>query len=287
MTFPELPKSKHSTNQGSTFYGNIWKYISSLIPLEELERVKEFMCFLSGKKHPSNILMNQEVNPRLYFPGLTSKPWYDTGLVPGTKVIESSFNLIQNEFNQLFQNTDLLKPYDNNSELFREYIKHSSSLSNTPNYNKSAFDEQAPLSFYFHQLSGFVNESYKTCPCTAKTLSKLSIAREAYFSILKPRTRIFPHSDKANFIVTCHLGISIPPKCGIEVAGTKQIWHEGECIVFDSSFIHEVWNNSDQLRGILLVDLWHPDLTKYEVEAISFILKSLHQHSICSSSKHI
>jgi len=38
-------------------------------------------------------------------------------------------------------------------------------------------------------------------------------------------------------------------------------WHEGEVCLFDDSFEHEVWNDTEEPRLVLIVDLWHPALS--------------------------
>jgi aspartyl/asparaginyl beta-hydroxylase (cupin superfamily) len=40
-------------------------------------------------------------------------------------------------------------------------------------------------------------------------------------------------------------------------------------VVFDDSFWHEVWNESDRRRLVLILDLWHPDLSDDEVSLLS------------------
>ena len=50
---------------------------------------------------------------------------------------------------------------------------------------------------------------------------------------------------------------------------TRQ-WREGECLVFDDSWEHEVFNQSDFLRAVLLTDVWHPDLTDQQKSALLF-----------------
>lgn len=37
-------------------------------------------------------------------------------------------------------------------------------------------------------------------------------------------------------------------------------WKEGECIVFDDSWEHEVWHKGDVDRVVLLINFWHPEL---------------------------
>lgn len=39
-------------------------------------------------------------------------------------------------------------------------------------------------------------------------------------------------------------------------------------IVFDDSFEHEVWHNGTTYRLILIVDVWHPDLTADEKKTL-------------------
>ena len=45
-------------------------------------------------------------------------------------------------------------------------------------------------------------------------------------------------------------------------------WTEGKFIIFDDSFEHEVWHDGDSFRLVLIVDLWHPDLTEEQKESI-------------------
>ena len=37
-------------------------------------------------------------------------------------------------------------------------------------------------------------------------------------------------------------------------------WREGEVMVFDDSFEHEVWNNSSEPRLIFILDIQHPNI---------------------------
>jgi hypothetical protein len=47
----------------------------------------------------------------------------------------------------------------------------------------------------------------------------------------------------------------------MRVGRESRPWEEGACCVFDDSWEHEVFNASDSYRAVLLVDVWHPDLT--------------------------
>lgn len=80
------------------------------------------------------------------------------------------------------------------------------------------------------------------------------------FSLLAPRTRIPPHHGVANFRVLVHLPIIVPGECYFRVGGDTRPWVEGEPWVFDDTIEHEAWNDSDQLRVVLIGDLWRPEL---------------------------
>ena len=46
--------------------------------------------------------------------------------------------------------------------------------------------------------------------------------------------------------------------CGIEVNGETYHWKEGQTVVFDDTFEHEAWNNSDEARVVLFIDVERP-----------------------------
>jgi aspartate beta-hydroxylase len=101
-----------------------------------------------------------------------------------------------------------------------------------------------------------------------------SLAGLVYFSRLGPHTRIAPHTGPTNMRVRCHLGISIPDRCGITVDGISRTWREGKCLVFDDHAMHSAWNDSDVERIVLVADIWHPQLSAREIH----YLQGLHRY---------
>lgn len=89
-----------------------------------------------------------------------------------------------------------------------------------------------------------------------------------FFSVLEPGTIIHPHCGPTNARLRCHLGLDTPPGCWLEVAGQRRSWQAGKCLKFDDSFRHCVGNESDRRRAILVVDLWHPELSEDERRAL-------------------
>ncbi|MCR5870830.1 aspartyl/asparaginyl beta-hydroxylase domain-containing protein [Sphingomonas sp. J344] len=113
------------------------------------------------------------------------------------------------------------------------------------------------------------------CPRTAAVLAALPGARipgrapSAFFSLLKPRTRIPPHTGVTNTRAIVHLPLIVPPECGFRVGGETRSWVEGEAFAFDDTIEHEAWNDSDELRAVLIFDVWNPHLTSDEQSVIA------------------
>lgn len=91
---------------------------------------------------------------------------------------------------------------------------------------------------------------------------------EVFFSILKPHQHIPPHFGLSNHGITVHLPLLVPHDCQIRVGQEWRPWVEGELIAFDDSFDHEARNDSDDLRVVLIFEVWHPDLSSDEIEAV-------------------
>lgn len=91
----------------------------------------------------------------------------------------------------------------------------------------------------------------------------------AMFSLLAPHTAIPPHTGVANFRLLCHLPLIIPGKCWFRVGDQVRDWEHGKAWVFDDSIEHEAVNETGALRIIMIFDLWHPDLSPAEQQAIT------------------
>jgi len=127
--------------------------------------------------------------------------------------------------------------------------------------------------FFFYERGKKNIENCRLCPTITSIIEEhpavTTMAGLIYLSKLAPGTVISRHQGPTNIRVRCHLGIDIPTgECRLEVNGEVHQWNEGKCIVFDDSFEHRVWNLTDQERLILIVDLWHPDLTALEISLI-------------------
>ncbi len=86
------------------------------------------------------------------------------------------------------------------------------------------------------------------------------------YSAVDASTHIRPHFGPTNSQIKAHLGLVVPtgPKgkdcTTLRVAGVERSWAPGQAIVFDDSFLHEVWNNCSTQRVVLQAVFAHPDL---------------------------
>jgi aspartyl/asparaginyl beta-hydroxylase (cupin superfamily) len=97
----------------------------------------------------------------------------------------------------------------------------------------------------------------------------------AMFSILEPHSRIPPHTGSSNVRATVHLPLIVPGavagECGFRVGSQSRELIAGRAWAFDDTIEHEAWNESDEIRAILIVDTWNPLLTEAERSAIRVI----------------
>lgn len=102
----------------------------------------------------------------------------------------------------------------------------------------------------------------------AKRLASVKLS-EVFFAKMPPHTKIAPHSDNLNYILTSHLALDLEEgQCAITVGSQEEPWREGEMLAFDTSYMHSTRNDSDRPRYILVVRFWHPGLTEEERRAI-------------------
>ena len=126
---------------------------------------------------------------------------------------------------------------------------------------------------------GMLNST--TCdllPLTCSVVSQMPSLQECistgcseifvYVSKLSPGTNIPPHCGPTQKRLRIHLPLKVPRDlngkgecCWLELARSekKEVWKEGEVLVFDDSFEHSVtWGDGAEDRIVLIVDVWHP-----------------------------
>ncbi len=141
--------------------------------------------------------------------------------------------------------------------------------------------DQQWKTFFLYGFGIKANLNCKACPVTTSVLEQIPGMKTAFFSILSPKKHIPAHKGIFKGLIRSHLGLIVPGKvgdCTMHIADQKVNWREGEVVVFDDTYEHEVWNNTDKTRVVLLVDVVRP--FKYPLSAINdFIVKLISRSS--------
>lgn len=85
-----------------------------------------------------------------------------------------------------------------------------------------------------------------------------------YFSVLDPGTHIKPHCGPTNLRIRYHLTIANADNARIRSGTQWRTWEENGCLLLDDSYEHEVRHEGSSRRVVLIVDCWHPGLTRTE-----------------------
>jgi aspartyl/asparaginyl beta-hydroxylase (cupin superfamily)/Flp pilus assembly protein TadD len=201
----------------------------------------------------SSFLTNQN-NPRMsMYPGLTERAVHDPARFPIVQALEAAFPAIRREIEALAAST---------------FHAESEGLEGTEGWDVLLLYERGRKNA----------ENCARCPTITRIIESHATVRTLaglmYVSKTNPGTHIKPHLGPTNVRLRCHLGIKVPAgDCGLKVGGQPLRWQEGRCIVFDDHLEHESWNFTSEPRIVLIIDVWHPDLTPTEIA----FLEGLHR----------
>jgi ornithine lipid ester-linked acyl 2-hydroxylase len=115
--------------------------------------------------------------------------------------------------------------------------------------------------FFFHAYGLRSERHCARCPETARALDSIPGLQLAFFSILAPHAHISAHKGVYKGLIRAHLGLVVPEprdKVRMRVGDEIVVWEEGRCVVFDDTYNHEVWNDTDGIRVVLLIDVLRP-----------------------------
>lgn len=187
-----------------------------------------------------------------------SGPWYDASLLPTLEILKDNYKIIQEEVEQnvMPRLSDL---YTLNRHVKPIAVRNcnENDIRNSDTQQQSLLDRK---SFFFLIFGHVFEHSRCTCPKTFQILDSIPNLRVAFISILAPHTQITLHQGQWNKgLVRCHLGLKIPTiNCQIKVGGITRNWKEGELLCFDETSPHQAWNDSDDYRVVLIVDVLRP-----------------------------
>lgn len=115
-------------------------------------------------------------------------------------------------------------------------------------------------SFFLWGYGYPIDDNLARCPSTKAVIEAIPGLNSAFFSILAPGTHIPAHRGVTKGLITCHLGLIVPRDGDVRMRVNDRIvrWSEGQTLVFDDTYDHEVWNDTESTRVVLLIQFERP-----------------------------
>jgi beta-hydroxylase len=117
----------------------------------------------------------------------------------------------------------------------------------------------------------------KYCPKTVALLREIPSVKAAMFAELPPGGKLNPHRDPFAGSLRYHLGLATPnqDECYINVDGVPYSWRDGECVMFDETYVHEAYNKTQEDRIILFCDVERPMRYRWAQAVNRFLARNI------------
>jgi hypothetical protein len=183
-------------------------------------------------------------------PGLAARAYWDAETLPWASAFEAASDEILAEFHHV--------------------EAHAASPTSFEGYGRGW------RAWLFASGGEWDEETRRLAPRTTALLESTPLTRgEFLFSELSPGGVIVPHSGGCNAVLSVHLALIVPSSAQIKVGSEIRGWTRGKVLAFDDSFMHGCWNPSSQRRVCLVWEVWHPELSELEREAMAMVYQQL------------
>lgn len=170
--------------------------------------------------------------------------FFDPSLFPWIAEIEANWRVIREELEGVLADREALPNFQ---DISKDQIEIT--------------DDDKWKTYFLYGYGFQAKLGVETCPKTAALMRKIPGMTTAMFSILSPNKHILDHRGPYKGVLRYHLGLIVPedaPSCRIRVGEDVRHWQEGKSLIFDDTFNHEVWNDTDETRVVLFVDVLRP-----------------------------
>ena len=169
---------------------------------------------------------------------------YDTKTFPWAAELEADWRKIRAELDQVMQYRDQIPS-------FQDILKEVSTIQTDNDWK----------TFFLAGIGMDCAENAQRCPETMRLLGRIPGMKTAFFSILSPHKHIPAHRGAYNGVLRLHVGLLVPEprdRVRIRIGNEFRHWTEGKALIFDDTFNHEVWNDTEGYRVVLFVDFARP-----------------------------
>lgn len=260
-----LARAEQAAHEAAArFEAHLHKSVSEVVNDGAMpDRFAEALAILTGRQ---SVQLQQPTS--FYFPGLPQIAFYDRADFDWVAELEAAYPDILAEVETVMADQDDILPY----------VQADPSR---PNRGHALLNDARWSAYHFFENGLPINTHHERCPKTITALSKTPMpfiagrSPMALFSILKPKTHIPPHHGMLNTRLICHLPLIVPDNCQLRVGNHVKTVEPGKVMIFDDSLEHEAWNDSDAVRVILLFEIWRPELSALERQALTALFESV------------
>ncbi|MEO0461824.1 MAG: aspartyl/asparaginyl beta-hydroxylase domain-containing protein [Pseudomonadota bacterium] len=175
---------------------------------------------------------------------IPNEPILDASQFFWTQKLSQNWAVIRDEALAIYRNRDAIPPLRDISPDHRRLVQ-----------------DHSWRSFFLIGYGHHQTENMARAPRTSELVGAIPGLNSAFFSILAPGTVIVPHRGVTKAFYTGHLGLVVPRDTqGLWMRVDKQRigWREGEWLIFDDTYEHEVRNDTPDPRIVLLVQVERP-----------------------------
>ncbi len=161
---------------------------------------------------------------------------------PKHRLIEDAYPVIRAEAEALLRNPDRIPQF------------HEIDPLQTPISGKDGI----PWRTFFLKGHGLWHDTnVNLTPKTAEVLRQIPDVETAMLSILDGGKHIPAHRGFYRGVYRYHLGLIVPDDAPVYIVcgGQEYHWREGEGVLFDDTYRHEVWNRSAHPRVVLFLNV--------------------------------
>jgi aspartyl/asparaginyl beta-hydroxylase (cupin superfamily) len=227
------------------------------------DRFAESIAIVSGQAQP---MLQQPTS--FYYPGLPQRAFYDRAEFAWVPALEAATDAIRAEAAAVLADPTGVAPY-------------VAAEADRPAKAHSLLNDARWSAFHLFEGGQPVPARAARCPATMAALADLPLPRVAgrapmvLFSILAGGTHIQPHTGMLNTRLICHLPLIVPAGCRLRVGNHTRAVEPGKMLIFDDSIEHEAWNDSGDVRVILLFEIWRPELSAAERAGLTALYESV------------
>lgn len=189
-------------------------------------------------------LIKRLENAIRHYSTVGNTPFFDTRQFPWVQQLEAEWRSIRKELEQVLGEREKIPN-------FQDISRDQLNLTRDDRWK----------TFFLYGYGYRMDANCARCPQTAALVESIPGMYTAFFSILAPGKHIPPHRGPYNGLLRAHLGLIVPEpreRCRIQIGEQIRHWECGKCLIFDDTFRHQVWNDTDGTRVVLFLDVRRP-----------------------------